>query len=258
MPVSPAPGAAPRASSVLPAQADQAAQKPPRTAAAARPQTRTPPAEPQPADASATAEPATTIDKQQRPLEPRALADSEFRRGMRMLQEAHSTEAESAFRAALAADATAEPPRQALLGLLLESGRRDEAETLLREGLAVNPRNSKFAMILARMQLDRGAQDDAIATLTSNLPNAQWDPEYLAMAGAILSRAGRHREAADMYLAALRIGPNNALWSLGLGVAFKGDGRTREATAAFQRARDIGTLSPDLKAFVEQQLLDLR
>jgi MSHA biogenesis protein MshN len=60
-----------------------------------------------------------------------------------------------------------------------------------------------------------------------------------------------------MYQAALRSGPNNALWSLGLGVALKSDGRPREAAVAFQRARDIGTLSPDLRVFVEQQLLDL-
>jgi MSHA biogenesis protein MshN len=246
---------APRASAAPPAGSDASAQKPDR---AVRQSARPAPALPR-ADASPTAEePAPTIDKQQRPLEPHALADSEFRRGMKLLQEAHSTPAEEAFRAALAADPAAEPARQALLGLLLESGRRDEAEALLREGLAVNPRNSKFAMILARMQLDRGAQDEAIATITANLPNAQWDPEYLAMAGAVFSRAGRHRDAADMYQAALRARPNNALWSMGLGVALKADGRAREAAAAFQHAREIGTLSPDLRAFVEQQLADVR
>jgi MSHA biogenesis protein MshN len=177
---------------------------------------------------------------------------------MAMLQQARSAEAESAFRAALAADPSADQPRQALLGLLLEAGRRDEAEALLREGLEINPRQSKFAMVLARIQLDRGAQDEAIATLTSNLANAQWDPEFLAMSGAVMSRAGRYREAADMYQAALRIGPNNALWNVGLGVALRGDGHTREAAAAFTRARDIGTLSPELKTFVEQQLRDLK
>jgi MSHA biogenesis protein MshN len=263
------PGSAQRARALAPAEtlpgarapapavvgADAPSRKPARVE---RPPTPAAPAEPAPADAGATAEAVTTIEKQQRPLAPRALADQEFRRGMRLLQEANSTEAERAFRAALAADPAAEPPRQALLGLLLESGRRDEAEALLREGLAVNPDNSKFGMILARMQLDRGAQDEAIATLTSNLPNAQWDPEYLAMAGAVFSRAGRHRDAADMYQAALRMGPNNALWNLGLGVALKSDGRAKEAAAAFQRARDIGTLTPELRAFVEQQLAELR
>jgi MSHA biogenesis protein MshN len=258
VPAPPAPDVKPasRASVEVAAKADLPAQTPPR--AAARPQTPAPLVEAGPTDASPAAEPPSTIDKQPRPLDPRALADGEFRRGMKLLQEAHSAEAERAFRAALAADPKAEPARQALLGLLLENGRRDEAETLLREGLAANPRNSKFAMILARMQLDRGAQDEAIATLTSNLSNLQWDPEYLAMAGAVFTRAGRHRDAADMYQAALRMGPNNALWNLGLGVALKGDGRAREAAAAFQRARDIGTLSPDLKAFAEQQQLDLR
>jgi hypothetical protein len=41
-------------------------------------------------------------------------------------------------------------------------------------------------------------------------------------------------------------------------VALKSDGRAKEAAAAFQRARDIGTLTPELRAFVEQQLAELR
>jgi MSHA biogenesis protein MshN len=198
-----------------------------------------------------------SIDKQIRPLSPTAQAESEFRRGVGLQQRGRPREAEAAWRAALESDPTHEQARQALLGALLEKGRRDEAEALLREGLQTNPRQVNLAMLLARLQVDRGAQHEALETLLASLSNAQWSPDYLAMTAAVLARASRHREAAELYDAALRIGPNNAVWTMGLGLALRADGRAQEALAAFERARDLKTLNPDLQAYVEQQIREL-
>jgi MSHA biogenesis protein MshN len=151
-----------------------------------------------------------------------------------------------------------EQARQALLGLLLEGGRRPEAEALLQDGLRTDPRQINLAMLLARLQVDRGALQEAIDTLQTHLPNAQWSADYLAMTAAVMARASRNREAAQFYEAALRIGPNNAVWTMGLGLALRGDGRPREALVAFQRARDLKTLAPELQAFVERQIRDLQ
>jgi MSHA biogenesis protein MshN len=151
-----------------------------------------------------------------RPLSPNARAESEFRRGIGLLQQGRAQEAEAAWRAALESDPSHEQARQALLGALLEKGRRGEAEALLQEGLQANPRQVDLAMLLARLQVDRGAQQEALATLQASLPNAQWSPDYLAMTAAVLARTSRHREAADLYEAALRLGPNNAVWTMGL------------------------------------------
>jgi MSHA biogenesis protein MshN len=208
--------------------------------------------------ADRSAEPAGSIDKQVRPLSANARADAEFRRGMSLVQQGHPQDAEGALRAALEADPGHEQARQALLGVLLERGRRTEAETLLQEGLAANPKQVSLAMLLARLQLDRGAQQEALDTLLAALPNAQWSPDYLAMTAAVLSRASRHREAAALYEAALRIGPNNAVWTMGLGLALRADGRPQEALAAFERARDLKTLNPDLQAFVERQIREIK
>lgn len=203
-------------------------------------------------------EPAGSIDKQVRPMSTSARAEAEFRRGMGLLQQGRPQDAEAALRAALEADPAHEQARQALLGVLLERGRRAEAETLLEEGLATNPKQVSLAMLLARLQLDRGAQQEALDTLLASLPNAQWSPDYLAMTAAVLTRASRHHEAAALYEAALRIGPNNAVWTMGLGLALRADGRPQEALTAFQRARDLKTLNPDLQAFVERQIRELR
>jgi MSHA biogenesis protein MshN len=201
---------------------------------------------------------AGSIDKQVRPLSSNARAESEFRRGMSLLQQGRAQEAEAALRAALEADPTHDQARQALLGALLEQGRRPDAETLLQDGLRANPRQISLAMLLARLQLDRGAQTEALDTLLAGLPNAQWSPDYLAMTAAVLARASRPHEAAALYQAALRIGPNNAVWTMGLGLALRADGQPREALAAFERALDLKTLNPDLQAYVERQIRELK
>ncbi len=177
---------------------------------------------------------------------------------MSLLQQGRAQEGEAALRAALDADPTHEQARQALLGALLEQGRRPDAEALLQEGLRANPRQVSLAMLLARLQLDRGAQTEALDTLLAALPNAQWSPDYLAMTAAVLARASRHHEAAALYQAALRIGPNNAVWTMGLGLSLRADGQPREALAAFERARDLKGLNPDLQAYVERQIRELK
>jgi MSHA biogenesis protein MshN len=113
-------------------------------------------------------------------------------------------------------------------------------------------------MVLARLQLDRGAQGEALQTLEAGLPHGQHSAEYLTMTAAVMTRAGRHREAAALYESALRLGPGNAVWYMGLGLALRADGRPRDALAAFQRARDLKALNPELQAFVERSVRELQ
>lgn len=198
------------------------------------------------------------IDKQVHPLAAGERAEQEFRRGMTLFQSGRTDEAEAAWRAALEFDPTAAAPRQALLGALLERGERERAETLLQDALRVNPRQPKQTMLLARLQLDRGAQSDALRTLEQGLPHAQWNAEYLSMTAAVMSRVGRHRDAAALYASALRIAPGNAVWEMGRGMALRAEGERVQALAAFQRASQMPGLSPELRAFVERQIRELQ
>jgi Flp pilus assembly protein TadD len=45
---------------------------------------------------------------------------------------------------------------------------------------------------------------------------------------------------------------------MGLGVELRSDNRSSEARVAFQRARELGGLNPQLASFVDQQLTELR
>ncbi|MCC7546767.1 MAG: tetratricopeptide repeat protein [Burkholderiales bacterium] len=198
------------------------------------------------------------IDKQVHPLDAAERAEQQFRRGMDLFRGGRPDEAEAAWRAALEIDPAAAAPRQALLGALLERGERERAENLLQDGLRANPKQPKQIMLLARLQLDRGAQSDALRTLEQGLPHAQWNAEYLSMTAAVMSRVGRHRDAADLYGAALRIAPANGVWEMGRGMALRADGQRAPALAAFQRASQMQGLSPELRAFVERQIRELQ
>jgi len=242
---------------------------PDRQAAAAAPAAvATPPADanasrsrptqrPAPAIASAAAHvapPPVIIDKAVRLPTPRERANAEYARGVAALRQGHADVAAAALRAAIAEDAAWTPPRQALLGILLEQRRLDEAETLLRQGMAENPGQIDFAVQLARLQVERGHYDGALDTLQPLAALAAGNADYLGLKAAVLQRLGRHREAAAAYQEGLRLAPQNGVWWMGLGLSLEAEGHAGDAAEAYRRARDSGTLSADLAQFVEQKL----
>lgn len=197
------------------------------------------------------------IDKQMRDMTPQQRAEVAFRNGVEQLRDARVMAAEAAFREALREDPNHVAARQALLGLLLEARRTDEAEQLLRTALALNPRQPRHAMVLARLQVDRGEVTDAINTLVGTLPYVQTDPEYHAFLAALLQREGRHRETVDYYRVALQSSPGNGLWLMGLGISLRATNQLAEARDAFQRALETRQLNGELAVFTERQLREL-
>jgi MSHA biogenesis protein MshN len=127
--------------------------------------------------------------------------------------------------------------------------------TQLQQALNLDPRQPALAMLLARLQIERGKS--GIDVLLRTLPYAGGNGDYQAFLGGALQRQGRLREAAEQYQTALRAAPNNAVWWMGLGIALQGDKRNAEAGDAFRQARALGTLSPELQAFVERRLAQL-
>jgi len=202
--------------------------------------------------------PASNIDKQVRPPSDRERADADFREAMAALDAGHPAEAEDKLRGALAIDPLADKARQALLGLYIQAGRRDDAERLLQDRLSLDRRQGGFALALARLQLERGANGDALTTLERSLPYGEASADYQAMLANALGRLGRHSEAAERYRAAASLAPRNPVWLMGLGVELRADNRAGDARAAFQRARELGGLNPQLASFVDQQLRELK
>lgn len=181
-------------------------------------------------------------------------ADAEFRRAAGLMQQGRIADALTGYEAALRLHAGHDAARQALVALLLEQKRAPEAERVLQDGLLTKPEHGGFAMTLARLQVERGALDTAVATLEKSLPHNADRAEYRAFLAALLQRQGRHQETVGHYQVALHALPGNGLWQMGYGISLEALQRREEARAAFKQALASGSLNPELRKFVQQRL----
>jgi MSHA biogenesis protein MshN len=191
-------------------------------------------------------------------ITPRERAESEFRRAMTHVNQGRMAEGMDGLRATLVADPAYEPARQTLVALLLETKRTDEAAGLLQAGLAINPANTGYTMLLARIYVERGDPSRALALLQKSEAAAQTNAEYHAFVAALHQRLGRHAEAVEQYLGALRLTPGVGAWWVGLGISQEALSRQRDATESFQRAKGTGNLNAELLAYVERRLQQLQ
>ncbi|MGB9989588.1 tetratricopeptide repeat protein [Massilia sp. SM-13] len=178
-----------------------------------------------------------------------------YRRGLAALQEGRVNEALASLEQAVLYYPRHDAARQTLIGLLIENRRTDEAIRHLQFGIGLDPRQVNMAMLLARLQLERGGA--AVDTLQRSLPYAGNNAEYRAFLAGALQHDQRHREAVEQYQAALRLQPHNGVWWMGLGISLQADKRNAEARDAFTRARATGALNPELQVFVERKLQQL-
>jgi MSHA biogenesis protein MshN len=206
-------------------------------------------------DDEPTAQPVT---KQMRALTPLQRAENEFREATLAMQQGRKSEALAGFEQVLLIDAKHAGARQALIAVLLDDGRTDEAMRNAREGLELDARQAGLAMILARLQLEKNDLRGALGTLERARPYAAERADYVAFHAALLQRDERHKDAVEQYMLALRKMPQNGLWWMGLGISLQAERRNAEAQEAYRRARASNVLSPELAAFVDSRLAQLR
>ncbi|MFC5460625.1 tetratricopeptide repeat protein [Massilia niabensis] len=182
-------------------------------------------------------------------------AENSYRRALGYLQDGRVNEAIAGLHETLRAHPHHEAARQTLVGLLIESKRGDEAMVQLQQALALDARQPALAMLLARLQIERGKS--GIDTLLRTLPYASGNGDYHAFLAGALQRQARYGEAVEHYQTALRSAPGNAVWWMGLGIALQADKRNAEALGAFRQAKALGSLSGELQAFVDRKLQQL-
>ncbi|KHA79402.1 hypothetical protein NC77_07670 [Janthinobacterium lividum] len=184
--------------------------------------------------------------------------ENEYRRALVQLQDGRVSDAMLALQQTLQMDPRHQGARETLVRLLLEAQRPDEAARQLQLSLALDPKQPAQAMMLARLQLDKTSGGAAaLDTLTRSLPYANDSGEYHAFLAGVLQREQRYREASEHYQQALQTAPDNSVWWMGLGIALQADNHPAQARQAFERAKGLQTLSPQLQAFVERKLVQL-
>jgi len=190
-----------------------------------------------------------------RELTPKQTSENSYRRALAALQEGRVSAALADLDKAVEIDPRNDAARQTYVSLLLENRRTDDAIRQLRLALGIDPRQPGLAMVLARLQLEKGGP--ALDTLLKTLPYAGNNADYHAFLAGVLQREQRHAEAADHYRTALQLAPQNGVWWMGLGISLQADQHLPEAREAFNRARGSAGLTPELRAFVDRKLEQL-
>lgn len=211
------------------------------------------PAKPVAARAGEEAQP-SDLNKQFKDLTPQQRAENEYRKGLGSLQQGKVSEAVSSLEQTLQLNPMHAAARQSLVGILLERNYKDAALRRAREGLVFDVAQPGIAMVVARLQVEKGELDPAIETLERTLPYATDNADYQAFLAALLQRAERHKEAVEHYFLALRKLPQNGVWWMGVAISLQADRRKPEAIEAFKRAKAANSLTPALLEFVDTQL----
>jgi MSHA biogenesis protein MshN len=199
--------------------------------------------------------PAQAEGVSRRELTPKLESDGAYRRALVALQDGRLSVAMADLERALDIDPRNEAARQTYVSLLLENKRTDEAVRQLRLALGIDPRQPGLAMVLARLQLERGGP--ALATLMATLPYAGNNADYLAFLAGVLQREQRHAEAVRYYRDALQLAPGNGVWWMGLAISLQADQHLPEARDAYTRARAATGMTPELMAFIDRKLEQL-
>jgi MSHA biogenesis protein MshN len=188
-------------------------------------------------------------------LTPKQVAENTYRRALTSLQEGRVSNALADLDRALEIDPRNDAARQTYISLLLENKRTDDAIRQLRLALGIDPRQPGLAMVLARLQLEKGGP--ALQTLMNTLPYAGNSADYQGFLAGVLQREQRHAEAAARYREALKLSPQSGVWWMGLGISLQAEQHLPEAREAYARARATPGLTPELNAFLDRKLEQL-
>lgn len=185
-------------------------------------------------------------------INPQQQSDNFYRQAVALVQKSQTTKAQEALRLAIRSNPANHDARQLLAGLLSDTGRHTEAAALLRDGLKYDI--GGISLALAKVQLASGSTEEALSTLENGLSAAEVDAEYHAFLAALLQKQGRHDEATQHYIMALKSDPAMPHWLIGVGISLMARNKMKDAEEAFQRAIDTGELSPEVAQYANQQL----
>ncbi len=198
------------------------------------------------------------MEKKVRPVSAQEQADNYYAAAADFLHKGRAGDAIANLKSALTANPDHHKARELLVGLTLQHGRWQEGQQLLEQGIARHPRHLGFSQMLARVHIERGADQRALAVLESAGDSARADPEFLAFLAALYQRTGRHADAAKAYTDAVNLRPDEGRWWLGLAISLEAEQKWPGASQAYTRARLSAGLDPQLVRYADQRLAALK
>ncbi len=165
--------------------------------------------------------------------------------------------AERLFREALAVDSGDSAIWSYLYGVLVRASKPAAAEEALRQGLVLAKEPAALAKLYARMLLDRGGKDAAVAVLKNYRPTPASDTDYDAFLGALLQQRGQYAEAGSVYENLLTAEPNSGSAWIGLAMSHDSLGNRADAMSAFESALRTGSLKTPLARYARRRTAEL-
>lgn len=154
----------------------------------------------------------------------------------------------------LAHDPYNQGAREQLAGLLYGEGRLTEARQLMEEGIRLDPQQADFRLLLARLAISEGQQQQALGWLSGYQPDLASNMDYYATWAGLTQELGQNADAAALYVKLLRQQPDQGRWWLGLGVAEDGQGHSQRALDAYRNALLHGNLGEASTNWLEQRI----
>jgi MSHA biogenesis protein MshN len=195
----------------------------------------------------------TVVHKVVHPMTAQEIAENLYLKGVELLNQGRRDEAQVKLRAALQKNPAHAGARELLAGILFSSGHAAQAHRLLQRGIEISPDNERLAVVQARLEVDQGRDQEAVAGLekvVKRVPRAADASGFLA---ALYQRQNRHKEAVRAYRQALAVQPDNSRWWLGLAISLQAGDDASSAAIAYRRALDAG-LPLKLAQFARERL----
>ncbi|MEM0556409.1 MULTISPECIES: tetratricopeptide repeat protein [Aeromonas] len=190
-------------------------------------------------------------------LSPKELAALSERKATTAMAKGNMRDAQDNYYDVLAHDPYNQGAREQLAGLLYGEGRLTEARQLLEEGIRLDPQQADFRLLLARLAISEGLQQQALGWLAGYQPDLASNLDYYATWAGLAQELGQNVEAANLYVKLLRQQPDQGRWWLGLGVAEDGQGHSQRALDAYRNAQLHGNLGEASSNWLEQRIAQL-
>ncbi|WP_448565560.1 tetratricopeptide repeat protein [Thalassotalea ganghwensis] len=196
-----------------------------------------------------------TLSISSKQLSAQELIDVKLKQAQQAIDQQQINKAEALFEEVLLLDENQHQARKQLAALWF--GRQDynAAINLLAQGLARDNRNADFRLMMARIYLSQGLNQQAYDVL--NGASDINDIEYQTMLASISQQLANFASAQQAYQRLTRLAPEVGRWWLGLAVAYDSDGKFNQARESYQNALQYDDLSVSSVEFIKSRLNEL-
>lgn len=201
---------------------------------------------------------AITLNKALIPLTIKQKANQAYKKALAQASNGNYLGAITTLRAILTKAPRDLAVRESLAAFLMKENEYQQASEVLEVGLMQKPNYAPFTMLQARIYISQSQLKEALDLLLQSSPSMSNYPDYYALMAALYEKLQQPDLANQLYQDLVAIAPRNGHYWLGYAITLQQLDKLNEAAEAYKNAIMSHSLSPQLQAFVETQLQNIR